>query len=308
MIPVLMIVFGLLLAGLTAYALMIRWRAEQQREAALTGRLDALKSNVFEFDQNVHDPVEAWIATLPQVIRTWIGAADMRVRRELVLAYLAIGVVIVILAARFANPVIALIIVGLLLLGPVAAVRQLALYRKNKFANALPYFLDSLRQLLIVGNSFQQGLIRSTESASPEIRRYLDAATRRIRNGAPVADAITAAAERVDSVELHMLASAVRINQRFGGAVGPVLSDLADLLRTRVRVNRELSAATAEVKMSTWILGSLPVVSIIVLALVRYDYIAFLWRDPTGHKMLAFAAVMEGIGVILMRRLNRVDF
>lgn len=309
MIAALTIVLGLLVAaGLTAYVLMIRWRAEQQREAALTGRLDALKSNVFEFDQNMPDPVEAWIATLPPVIRTWIGAADIKVRRELVLAYLAISVVLVIVAARFINPVAALIVVVAMILGPIAGVRQLALYRMTKFANALPYFLDSLRQLLIVGNSFQQALVRSTESASPEIRRYLDAATRRIRNGAPVADAITAAAERVASVELHMLASAVRINQRFGGAIGPVLSDLADLLRTRVRINRELSSATAEVRMSSWILGSLPVVSIIVLCLIRYEYIAFLWRDPKGHELLAFSIGMEVAGVLIMRRMMRINF
>jgi tight adherence protein B len=306
--PVLLIVVGLLLAGVTGYALMVRWRAEQQREAALTGRLDALRANVYDFDQSEPDPVEAWVATLPPVVRTWIGAADIRLRRELVLGYLAISVVLVILAMRFINPLVGLALVAALVLGPVAFVRQLALYRMTKFANALPYFLDSLRQLLIVGNSFQQALVRSTEGASPEIRRYLDAAVRRIRNGAPVADAITAAAERVASVELHMLASAVRINQRFGGAIGPVLSDLADLLRTRVRVNRELGAATAEVRMSSWILGSLPVVSIITLALVRYEYISFLWRDPTGHSMLGFCAFMEVVGVLLMRRMMRLDF
>lgn len=309
MIPaVLMVVFGLLLAGLTGYALLVRWRAEQQREAALTGRLDALKANVFDFDQNQPDPVEAWIATLPPVVRTWVGAADVRLRREMVFGYVVLGVVLVILAARFLDPIVGLALTVALIVGPFMLVRQMAMYRMTKFANALPYFLDSLRQLLIVGNSFQQALTRSTESASPEIRRYLDPAIRRIRNGAPVADAITAAAERVASVELHMLASAVRINQRFGGAVGPVLADLADLLRTRVRVNRELNAATAEVRMSTWILGSLPVVSIIVLMLVRYDYIAFLWRDPQGHAMLAFAAVMELTGILLMRRLMRLDF
>jgi tight adherence protein B len=307
-IPLLMIGFGLLLAGLTGYALLVRWRAEQQREAALTGRLDAMKANVFDFDQNTVDPVDAWVATLPLTLRVWIGAADVRLRRDAVFAYIAAAAIIVILLARFFNPIAALIAIPVLLVAPVLAVRQVAMYRLTKFAEALPYFLDSLRQLLIVGNSFQQSFVRSVESGNPAVRRYLDPAMRRIRNGAAVPDAISAAADRVASVELQMLASAVRMNLRFGGAIGPVLSDLADLLRTRARVGRELRSATAEIRLSGLILSGLPVVAIILLSFLDSNYIGYLWNSDLGRKMLAVAAGLELTGILIMRRLTRLDF
>lgn len=308
MIPVLMILFGLLLAGLTGYALWIRWRAEQQREAALTGRLDALKANVFDFEQNTPDPIEAWVAGLPPAMRTWLAAADLRLRREIVLGYLALSVVLIILAARFVNPVLALIAVPVLLGAPVLAIWQLALYRTTKFAESLPYFLDSLRQLLVVGNSFQQAFLRSVETGNPAVRRYLNLAVRRIRNGAPPADALNSAAERVASVELHMLASAVRVNLRFGGAIGPILADLSNLLRTRARVARELRAATAEVRLSGVVLSSLPIVAMVLLGFLKYDYVSFLWTEHTGRILLGIAVVIEIVGVLIMRRLMRLDF
>ena len=73
---------------------------------------------------------------------------------------------------------------------------------------------------------------------------------RRIDNGAPIPDAVTWLAARLEVPELHMLATAIETNFRYGGRMSVVLANLVQILRDRARVGRELKAATAEIRFS----------------------------------------------------------
>ncbi len=190
----------------------------------------------------------------------------------------------------------------------VYAVQTLAARRTAQFVEALPHFLDAIRQLLIAGYAFQQAFLKSAEDAPPAIRRYLDPAQRRIRNGASTADALTWTADRIDNPELHMLATAVRTNIRFGGAMGPILGELSAMLRNRQRVGRELKAATSEIRTSGLVLTCLPPSAVVIVALINPTYMQALWETSYGRKMLAVAIVLQVTGMFVMRRLMRLNF
>ncbi len=131
---------------------------------------------------------------------------------------------------------------------------------------------------------------------------------RRVQYGAPPGDSVAWLAERLDVIELHMLAAAIQTNARFGGRISTVLANLTQILRDRARVERELHSATAETRMSALVLGALPVVVAAFIGVTNPSYIAFFLDVPQGHKMIAIALGMEVAGVLIMRRIMRIDF
>jgi tight adherence protein B len=199
----------------------------------------------------------------------------------------------------------------LLLAGAIAPplwVRRRARRNLAAFAAALPSFLDGMRQLLAVGASLQQALTRTVEGSGPEVRRYFAPVVRRIQNGASVPESLAWLAQRLDMGELHMLAAAVQTNARFGGPISPVLTNLTGLLRDRMRVERELKAATAEVRMTGWVLAGLPPLAAAAIALINPPYMAFLVGTDLGRTLLTVAVGLQLAGVAFMRRIMATSF
>jgi len=201
--------------------------------------------------------------------------------------------------------------IGGLLLGLAAGpvwLRVLAKRRINKLVEGLPFLFDAIRQMMMAGGSLQQALLRATENADFAMRRYLDPVMRRMQNGASIGDSLTWQAERLNLAELHMLAVAVQASMQYGGRLSLVLANLSATLRDRTRVARELRSATAEMRVSAYVVGALPVASGIVMSLANPSYATFFLHDPTGHTLLAVAIGMQLIGVMAMRHLMRMDY
>ncbi|MFR1637821.1 MAG: type II secretion system F family protein [Eggerthellaceae bacterium] len=70
--------------------------------------------------------------------------------------------------------------------------------------------------------------------------------------GTTLAMAFERMARRTDSPDVRSLAAAVRIQQRFGGAVAPVLDLIAAHAAARLRTSRELKTELAGTRLAKW--------------------------------------------------------
>jgi len=192
--------------------------------------------------------------------------------------------------------------------GVVVFVRERARRRSEAFIEALPFFLDNMRQLLAVGNSLSQALLRSMASAPGPVQSYLGMAARRIELGAPLGDSMQQVADRLAIPELAMLSAAVRSNVRFGGPMTGIIGNLVYLIRERLRIKRELASATAEVRVSTRLLIAMPLALTAFLLLTIPSYRIFFFDDPRGHNLAMVAIVMQAMGMVMMIRLQRLTF
>ena len=297
---------GLILAAIIRVSRRVR--AERAADLVLVRRLNALLPSAAA----VPVAEQAWLewvkAQVPAFIRRSMSQADV----DLTPRMLTAGGAILLLAAVLAwwragafGLVLALAIGTLL---PLLYLGQLAKRRMAAFVEVLPHYLDSIRQLLLVGNSLQQALAKSTENTQPAVQRYLRPAIRRMGNGAPVVNALETVADRIDLPEFHMVVAAVRTNARFGGSVAPTLAGLIRLLRDRARVGRELSAASAETRMSALVLCALPPVALSIISLINYGYMKYLWEEPAGRRLLMIGLAFQVVGMLTMRRLMRLTF
>lgn len=217
-------------------------------------------------------------------------------------------VLVSLLALLAIGPAVALLV----LLGvPCAAwayVSARAHRRVDALIEALPHYIDSVRQMQMVGNSLPQALERALLEAPDTVRAFMAPVARRLELGAPVADTMQLLSQRLRVPEVAMLAAAISTNLRYGGSITTVLANLSGILRSRLRIKREMEAATSQAKISARILIAMPIVAMILLMAVNPAYLDFFTKDPRGHTLAIVALGLQAMGMLVMNRMMRLAF
>jgi tight adherence protein B len=85
---------------------------------------------------------------------------------------------------------------------------------------------------------------------------------------------------------------------------------LSSIIRKRRALRQKAMAATAEVRLTAYILAAVPFVNVGALLLIQPDYLTPLVMDPRGHVILGIAAVLLGIGFSIIwwlaRRITKI--
>lgn len=205
------------------------------------------------------------------------------------------------------------VIAGALLLlaalaGFIVATNMAAMRRMNRLAEALPGFFDRIRQSLIIGNSIAVALSRATHSSPPIVVEFLEPAMRRIANGAGISESMVQLAEETELYELHLLASAIEANLRFGGSLTAILANLIENFRQRKALEREIRSNTAQIRASAQVLAILPLLVGALVFAKSPDYMSFFLNDATGIKLLVYCIFSQILGAFLMRSIVRVSY
>lgn len=216
-------------------------------------------------------------------------------------------------------PGICLTLLALILGGGVSAIGTLLLYtmlvyfyfwlRTSKLQRTmvrqLPGFLDTLVRLVTIGNSigsaFQTGIL-STEGP---LRVVLDRANRQVQAGVELEHALRLQAAIYRFKELDLVAAVIGVSSRFGGRSDLVLERMAAFMRDLEHAQNELASLSAEIRLSAWIMGILPIAIGIFLIIFNNNMFANMWQDPVGKKMLIGAIVLEIVGGYGLYRLAK---
>jgi tight adherence protein B len=92
-----------------------------------------------------------------------------------------------------------------------------------------------------------------------------------------------------------------------GGNLAEVLDIVANTVRERAYVHRQVRVLSAEGRISIGILSALPFGIFFYLMLVNPDYIGVLFTHPIGRILLIAGAALMGAGIFVMTRIVRVD-
>jgi tight adherence protein B len=178
--------------------------------------------------------------------------------------------------------------------------------RLSKLERQLPDVADTISRALRAGHSFPSavGMI-STEFAEPmsgEFRITFD----EINYGVPLNDALLNLAKRVPIRDLRYFVIAVLIQRETGGNLAEVLDSIASLIRERFKLFDKVRVLAAEGKMSAWVLGLLPFVTAGAMFVLNREFLAVLWQDPVGLKVIYAMLSSMVSGVFWMRRIIRI--
>jgi tight adherence protein B len=205
------------------------------------------------------------------------------------------------------TPVVCLFVVPL---GPVALLSLVGgrLARQRRlFADQLPSHLQELAAAMRVGHSLVGALQTITDSAAEPTRAEFQRVLADERLGEPLDEALQPVARRMACDDVQQVALVASLHQRTGGNMAAVIDQVADGVRERGELRRELQALTAQARLSRWIVTLLPPTVLGIVALLDRPYIKPLFNTTTGVILLAVATGMVIAGSVVMKMIVKVE-
>ncbi len=182
-------------------------------------------------------------------------------------------------------------------------VSLLAGRRRKQFVDQLAETLQLLTGSLRAGNGLTQALDtvgRESESpTSEEFRRVLV----ETRLGRDLSGALQAVAERMRSQDMLWVVQAIDINREIGGNLAEILDTITGTIRDRSRLRRQVSALTAEGRLSALVVMILPFVLSAVMAVINPEYLSPLYSTLTGVLLLGVGGAALLVGGLWLRKL-----
>ena len=192
-------------------------------------------------------------------------------------------------------------------MGPTVALRMSLRRRTEKMREQLPDVLTVLASSLRAGHSFMQALDSVAREIPQPAATEFQRVVAEIRLGRPIEEALEALAIRVGSPDFKWAVLAVNIQREVGGNLAEILDNVADTLRERAMMRRQIKVLTAEGRLSAWVLVALPIAIALYMFAVSPDYIGLLVTTKLGLFMLGTAVILLGLGVVWMRKIVDID-
>ncbi|MGH9155285.1 MAG: type II secretion system F family protein [Acidimicrobiales bacterium] len=306
--------------GLALVVAGILYRS-RERDRALADILDLPFGEndvpVESVSENYSPLVESTIGLAGRMVdqfdsRGSVGAALERARLplrpgEYILVTLAGGLIVAaLLMALTGSWVFGALGLALAPLGGVTFVRRRIAQRRHAIEEALPDALGLIASSLSAGHTFLRAIQMMCEEAPPALAEEFSRVVSETRLGDPVVDALDRMAQRLQIRDLDWVVQAIRIQQTVGGRLSELLHTLADFIRAREEVRREVSVLTAEGRISAWVLTALAPLMMLGIQLINHEYLAPLLRG-WGLVALAITGAMVAFGSMIIFRMTKIE-
>jgi tight adherence protein B len=316
------ILLVLVAVALAAYAIFLLMTRDHQLHTALQPYSEGYgPQDEFESDEDTSYAKTAIVQRAVEATENFAESKGYLLRAETALEranvplragealffYAAAVAIATILGFALGGLFIALIFGGILALTPPAIVSFLAGRRRRKFVSQLPDTLHLLSGTLRAGYSLMQGV----EAVSQEVTEPMGQELRRVvteaRLGRPLEESLDGTAERMDSKDFAWAVMAIRIQREVGGNLSELLLTVADTMTQRERLRRDISALTAEGRMSAIVLGLLPVLLGLAMYVMNPEYMSKLFTDTLGNILLGGSVVAMLVGFVWMKKIIDIE-
>jgi len=199
-------------------------------------------------------------------------------------------------------------VVGLAV-GPLAAVgyvRWRIAKRRKAFEAALPDALTLIASSLSAGHTFLRAIQMLCEEAEPPLAEEFARLVAETRLGDPVVDALGRMAKRLEIRDLDWVVQAIRIQQTVGGRLADLLHTLADFIRAREEVRRDVAVLTAEGRVSAWVLTALAPFLLFAIQMTDPEYMKPMYHGM-GLIVLSGTAVLMAVGSLIIFRMCKIE-
>jgi tight adherence protein B len=171
----------------------------------------------------------------------------------------------------------------------------------------MPDAVDMIQRALKAGHPFSQCLKLVAEDMEAPIAREFEITFADLSYGNDPRRALFALLQRVPSISVTALITAVLVQRETGGNLAENLARISAVIRGRFRFQRRVKTLSAEGRMSGWILAMTPIVLFALMWMMHPDYIARLTDHPQGSTLISLAVGMGAVGILWISRLVRIE-
>jgi len=196
-----------------------------------------------------------------------------------------------------------------LVCGPLiaaAVVKRRISKRRRAFEEQLPDALTLIASSLTAGHTFLRAIQMMCEESEPPLAEEFSRVVSETRLGDPVVDALARMALRLEIRDLDWIVQAIRIQQTVGGKLADILHTLADFIRARQEVRREVQVLTAEGRVSAYVLSAMAPLLLLMMQVTNPSYLSPMLHG-VGLVVLLLTGVSVGIGTFIIFRMVKIE-
>lgn len=199
--------------------------------------------------------------------------------------------------------------VGLLLACvPYSVVKYKAKKRLRTFEEQFPEAIDLIGRALRAGHAFTTGLAIVSEEAPQPVAGEFRLLYDQQNFGMPLPDAMKTFAERIPLLDARFFVTAVLTQRESGGNLSEILANLANVIRERFKVKRQVRVISAHGRLTGWVLSGLPPSLALAFMVMSPNHIMTLVNDPLGVDMIFAALFLQILGTLIIRRLVNIEY
>lgn len=177
--------------------------------------------------------------------------------------------------------------------------------RQQRMVSQLPGFLDAVVRLITIGSSIGAAFQTAAISTEQPLREVVERVAGQNRSGKELDQALANSARLYGLKELQLVSAVIAVALRYGGRSDQVLERMAHFIRDIEQARQELTALSAEVRLSAWILSLLPIGIAAYIVVFNTQMFLGMWNDPAGVKMLMVAVVLQLTGSFWLYRMAK---
>jgi tight adherence protein B len=182
--------------------------------------------------------------------------------------------------------------------------------RANRFARfeeQMPDAIDMIQRALKAGHPFGHCLKLVAEDMHEPIAGEFELTFADLSYGNDPRRALFGLLQRIPSVSVTALITAVIVQRETGGNLAESLAKISNVIRGRFRFQRRVKTLSAEGRLSGWILVLTPIVLFAAMWAMDPEYVGLLINHPRGPTFIGIACLMGSVGVLWIRKLVRIE-
>lgn len=311
--------FSLLIFIATAFAVEALWRwwfsTQSQAARRFSERMQAMGGAQSQSAYRVsllkqrrlsdsHE-VDQFLRKIPaaQTLDTQLQQAGSAINVSRLLAYCGTAMVIGLLLglALSGNWMTASAIAFSGALIPFAILNRQRASRLHQIQQQLPEVADLIARSLRAGHALPATMQMVAEEMPEPIAGEFRQVADEINYGLGLQVAMQHLSQRIPVDDLRFLVVAVLIQRDTGGNLAELMQNMSHLIRERLKLLGQVSALSAEGRLSGWILFLMPVAMAVLLSITNPDYLFRLIEDPIGRVALGIAVIQMLLGGLWMR-------
>ncbi|WP_426753050.1 type II secretion system F family protein [Myxococcus sp. Y35] len=227
--------------------------------------------------------------------------------RQMLILNIACMCLLGILSYIIFNPIMAVVATVFGFFLPMLMVKHYRKRRIKKFNIQLVDALQAMANAFKAGLTFPQAIEHVAREALPPLSQEFGLFVKEVKLGVPLEEALVNMGRRVGSDDLELVVVSTNIARQLGGNMAEMFETISTVIRERFRLEGKIDALTSQGKLQGWIVAAMPAVLGMVLNYMRPDLMEPMMDHIFGWVLVIIIAIMEVMGILIIRRIVNID-
>lgn len=227
--------------------------------------------------------------------------------RQMLVLNIASMCLLGILAVVLMNPLMGVVFTIGGFFVPMMLVKHYRTRRVRNFNVQLVDAMQAMANAFKAGLTFPQAIEHVSKEAQAPLSQEFGLFVKEVKLGVPLEEALVNMGKRVGSDDLELVVVSTNIARQLGGNMAEMFETLAATIRERFRLEGKIDALTSQGRLQGWIVAAMPLFLGIALNYMRPDLMGPMLDHLFGYVLIAIIAIMELLGIFLIRRIVAID-